>query len=567
MDKERKQADSQAVDATATAEQQLTDCRDRLDRLDRQIVDLITARFDIVREVGRIKYEQGWPVLDQSREAEKLERIDSQAGEYGRQLQELYRFLMAQSRELEGDAGTPVLSGLLFDFSTDELICSALTLMQEMAEQADIDRSDREEQPNPTQRRKREEQAGRLRRIWAGLIREAVTQGWQGNLWQAYLTRAIITADQPLAGRLERGEELTREQAAVLRHEMKWLLALWQLDWQYPAMLYRVELPFEWQPQTVANAQPEMTPAAQSEVVANAQPGQTLVHLQAVLTAAATGRPEQAAEYFFEALTTYYRRYGYGDFSLYGGFVVKERDKEAVLQPISGEQWGRLDDIIGYERQKQKLIHNTELFLDGFQANHCLLYGPAGTGKSSCVRALLSHYFQRGLRILELGRDQLHLLPQIFERLRGRAHRWLILMDDLSFEDFEVEYKQLKVMMEGGLAGAPANVLFYATGNRRHITQTEEGTKLGVPSSDQKQERLSLAARFGETILFDSPDRAEFNQIVLGLAERFGLDMEREELLKRANAWELMHHGRCGRSALQFIRSIQQYNKSGSDKI
>lgn len=528
-------SNTEGVSDEVSARQQLADCRDRLDEVDGQIVDLVVRRFDIVQQVGRIKHSQGWPVMDQNRENEKLAAVGCQAGVYDGQLKSLYRFIMGQSRELEGSTVTPVVNGLLFDFSGDELIRSTLQLMQDIR--------------NHTQCSERETQAVRvgwaekLRRIWAKLIKEGAARGWQGNLWQAYLTKAIISSNQPLAGLLERGGKLTPEQAAVLYQDMKVLLGLWQLDWQYPAMICQVELPLDWQAVLAAQVTVE----------------QPLIQLQAAFAAAAGDGQERSTERFAAALLSYYRRYGYGDFSLYGGFTLSERNGEVVWQPTVGEQWGRLDDIIGYERQKQTLVRNTELFLDGFQANHCLLYGAAGTGKSSCVRALLSHYFQRGLRILELGRDQLHLLPQVFERLRGRAHRWLILLDDLSFEEFEVEYKQLKVMMEGGLTGAPANVLFYATGNRRHITQTEEGTKFGAATSDQKEERLSLAARFGETILFDSPDRDEFNQIVLGLAKRFGLELEREELLKRANAWELMHHGRCGRSALQFIRSLQQH--------
>ncbi len=502
----------------AKMKEALADCRSRLDKIDREIVELLGQRFDVVREVGEIKRAHHWPVLDAGREAEKLTAVSSQAGRYAEQTAALYRLLIEESKGLERKQRIPQLVGLLYDFSDLEPMIAASELAAGRGE------------------------AVLVKRVWAGLIDRAQKEGWRGNLWQAYLTEQFISEGHAAARSLERQKTLPVGWQTVFTAEMELLLDWWRLDWRQIAARFRLTLPPEWEPI--------------EDELGNGQGQNPLQRLRRKLTEAENAGGEAASVGFAAALADYYQTYGYGLFSRYGGFVVVVEKGEIRLRPAIQAGLASFEEIIGYDRQKEKLIRNTERFLDGRRANHCLLYGAAGTGKSTCVKALLPRYYERGLRILEVDRDQIGLLPRLFESLRARAYRWIILLDDLSFEEFEVGYKQLKVMMEGGLSGAPENVLFYATGNRRHITRVEAGMTLGAVPSDQKEERLSLAARFGETIFFDSPDRFEFNAIVLGLAKRNGIDLPEEELLTKAGAWELTHHGRCGRSAVQFIQSL-----------
>ena len=212
---------------------------------------------------------------------------------------------------------------------------------------------------------------------------------------------------------------------------------------------------------------------------------------------------------------------------------------------------------MGYESAKKKLIENTEAFLSGKRANNCLLFGDAGTGKSSSIKAILNKYYSDGLRIIEIYKHQLCDLNDVIAQIKHRNYKFIIYMDDLSFEDFEVEYKYLKAIIEGGLEKKPQNVLIYATSNRRHIIKENfsdrEGWSGDVHKTDTMQEKLSLSARFGVTIFFGSPIKKEYEQIVSTLAERNGVTMERDKLLQEANKWALNHGGMSGRTAQQFV--------------
>ncbi len=265
------------------------------------------------------------------------------------------------------------------------------------------------------------------------------------------------------------------------------------------------------------------------------------------------------AEQFRTVADAFYRNYGVGDLALYRAFrVVPGKGGTIALGPVRKLSPILLSDLVGYESAKQKLIANTEAFLAGKPANNCLLFGDAGTGKSSCVKGILNRYADRGLRVVELFKHQLADLIPLLEVLQKRNYRFLIFMDDLSFEDFEVEYKYLKAVMEGGLSMRPENVLIYATSNRRHLIREDYADKAGrrhsdMHASDTVEEKLSLAMRFGVTIYFPSPNRTEFETIVTELAERNGIQMEQTELLALANQWELSHGGYTGRCAQQFI--------------
>lgn len=191
------------------------------------------------------------------------------------------------------------------------------------------------------------------------------------------------------------------------------------------------------------------------------------------------------------------------------------------------------------------------------KANNCLLYGDAGTGKSSCIKAIANEYYGSGLRIIEVYKHQFQDLNDVIAQIKNRNYKFIIYMDDLSFEEFEIEYKYLKAVIEGGLEKKPENVLIYATSNRRHLIREtfkdkqDRDEELHV--NDTVQEKLSLVSRFGVSIYFGSPDKKQFQQIVQTLADRYGVAMSEDELLLKANQWELSHGGLSGRTAQQFI--------------
>ena len=268
-------------------------------------------------------------------------------------------------------------------------------------------------------------------------------------------------------------------------------------------------------------------------------------------------------EDFKDIVTEFYKEYGVGKFGLNKAFRIEESNdlNSANIIPITRVEHVYLDDIIGYENQKRKLVQNTENFIKGRPANNCLLYGDAGTGKSSSVKAIVNEYYDKGLRIIEIYKHQFRYLSDILEQIKDRNYKFIIYMDDLSFEESELEYKYLKAILEGGFGRRPENVLIYATSNRRHLIRESFRDKTETDDElhrrDTVEEKLSLSARFGEKIYYSSPDKKEFNNIVLSLSKKYNINMEKEEILARANMWELSHGGMSGRSATQFIIYLQ----------
>ncbi len=257
-------------------------------------------------------------------------------------------------------------------------------------------------------------------------------------------------------------------------------------------------------------------------------------------------------------MTEFYKKYGVGNFGLHKAFRIIHQNNRVNIVPISRIAHVHLDDLIGYEIAKNKLIANTEAFVKGKRANNCLLFGDAGTGKSSSIKAIVNDYYEQGLRIIEIYKHQFQDLNDVIAQIKNRNYKFIIYMDDLSFEEFEIEYKYLKAVIEGGMERKPDNVLIYATSNRRHLiketTSDKEDRRVeDMHSGDTVQEKLSLVARFGVSIFFCSPDKKEFQEIVRTLAKRHHIDMPEEELLLEANKWELSHGGLSGRTAQQFI--------------
>ena len=275
---------------------------------------------------------------------------------------------------------------------------------------------------------------------------------------------------------------------------------------------------------------------------------------------ALSSRMEQArdVEGFFTAVTEFYRDYGVGMFGLNKAFRIQDRtDSKLVFLPINNMDKVMLSDLVGYEIQKKKLVDNTRAFVEGKKANNVLLFGDSGTGKSTSIKAIVNEFYDQGLRMIEIYKHQFKDLSNVIAAVKNRNYKFIIYMDDLSFEEFEIEYKYLKAVIEGGLEKKPGNILIYATSNRRHLIREtfkdKEDRDEELHTNDTVQEKLSLVARFGVTIYFGKPAKKEFQEIVLALAEKNGIDMPEDELLLEANKWELSHGGLTGRTAQQFI--------------
>ncbi len=262
-------------------------------------------------------------------------------------------------------------------------------------------------------------------------------------------------------------------------------------------------------------------------------------------------------EEFLDTVCRFYGEVGVGRFGMFKAFRL---NGQAEIEPVISVEHIRLDDLIGYELQKKKLRDNTESFLAGRKANNVLLFGDSGTGKSSSIKALLNEYYDAGLRMIEIYKHQFKDLSSVINTVKDRNYKFIIYMDDLSFEEFEIEYKYLKAVIEGGLEKKPDNVLIYATSNRRHLVREKysdnEERDDDLHTRDTVQEKLSLSARFGVSIYYGSPNPKEFKEIVKGLAKKNNITMEEDKLLAEANKWELSHGGLSGRCAQQFINYI-----------
>ncbi len=262
----------------------------------------------------------------------------------------------------------------------------------------------------------------------------------------------------------------------------------------------------------------------------------------------------------FDLVTAFYKAYGVGMFGLNKAFRIGGEPGAVTFTPINNTDTVMLGDLVGYELQKKKLVDNTEAFVKGKKANNVLLFGDSGTGKSTCIKAIINQYYDQGLRMIEIYKHQFQCLSTVISQVKNRNYRFIIYMDDLSFEEFEIEYKYLKAVIEGGLETKPDNVLIYATSNRRHLIREtwtdrndmENGN--GMHRSDTMQEKLSLVNRFGVTISFSRPSQKEYFEIVTTLAKSYPeITLSSEELCAEANKWELSHGGISGRTARQFL--------------
>ena len=374
------------------------------------------------------------------------------------------------------------------------------------------------------------------------LVEMAGTYGFAGNLWHDYLTYLLVNHENAFSTACEIVGPVEGTINAFAMHDFEIFKQLYDFDLKELEKIY---------------------PSVDSSLITdyqNINEGSKVFNKRIrdrICTLAQKLAKAESTEEFMDDMVQFYKEFGVGKFGLHKAFRIDGTVTPARIVPITNIAHVHLDDLVGYEIAKKKLIDNTEAFVQGRPANNCLLFGDAGTGKSSSIKGILNQYYDQGLRIIEAYKHQFKDLNDIIAQVKNRNYKFIIYMDDLSFEEFEIEYKYLKAVIEGGLEKKPDNILIYATSNRRHLVREKfsdkEERRDDLHSSDTVQEKLSLVARFGVSIFFCAPDKKQFQNIVKTLAERHQVEMPEEELLLEANKWELQHGGLSGRTAQQFI--------------
>ncbi|MCH5249410.1 MAG: ATP-binding protein [Lachnospiraceae bacterium] len=374
------------------------------------------------------------------------------------------------------------------------------------------------------------------------LLEIAASHGFYGNLWHCYLANLLVNNENSYSVSCEIRGNVQGTINELVLHDIQIFKEFY--DYDFSDMIEWFKVP---EFKMVLN----YTSSFQESKVYNLRIRDRICHL------AQRFNSDDTPEAMKDTLTEFYKDYGVGKFGLHKAFRVRSDDGRTVIEPILNIAHVHLDDLVGYEIAKKKLVDNTEAFVNGKKANNCLLFGDAGTGKSSSIKAIANEYYDMGLRIIEIYKHQFQSLNDVISQIKNRNYKFIIYMDDLSFEDFEIEYKYLKAVIEGGLEKKPENILIYATSNRRHLVREKfsdkEDRKDDLHTNDTVQEKLSLASRFGVTIFFSSPDKKQFEEIVKVLAKRHNVEIEEDELLAQANKWELAHGGLSGRTAQQFV--------------
>ena len=374
------------------------------------------------------------------------------------------------------------------------------------------------------------------------ILELSVTHGLEGNLWHDYLTFVLASDENAYSTSCEIVGQIDGSINTIALHDFEIFKGLFDYDFTELEKVLDVNC---------ISMLLDYQSSDEHGSVFNKRIRDRICTLSKDLAQA------ENAEIFKEVLTQFYKEFGVGKFGLHKAFRVEHTEHGAQIVPITKIAHVHLDDLVGYEIAKKKLIDNTEAFVNGKKANNCLLYGDAGTGKSTSIKAILNQYYDQGLRMIEIYKHQFQDLNDIIAQIKNRNYKFIIYMDDLSFEEFEIEYKYLKAVIEGGLERKPENVLIYATSNRRHLVRETFKDKADrdeeLHTNDTVQEKLSLVARFGVTIYFGKPDKKQFQEIVRQLAARSELNITEQELLMEANKWELQHGGMSGRTAQQFV--------------
>lgn len=374
------------------------------------------------------------------------------------------------------------------------------------------------------------------------LMELSVSHGFEGNLWHNFLTFLLVNNENAYSMACEIRGKVEGSINDIALHDFAVMKEFFDFD------LHKLEEAFS---VTGADVLMHYEGVDKGSKVFNKRIRDRICELSVSL-----GKSETIEE-FKENATQFYKEFGVGKLGLHKAFRIENEPQGAKIIPIANIAHVHLDDIVGYDIAKEKLTENTRAFVEGRKANNCLLFGDAGTGKSSSIKAIVNQYYGQGLRMIEIYKHQFQGLNNVIAQIKNRNYKFIIYMDDLSFEEFEIEYKYLKAVIEGGLEKKPENVLIYATSNRRHLVRENFSDKAQLEddlhNNDTVQEKLSLVARFGVQIYFGSPDKKEFQKIVLELARRNGIKMEEDALLLEVNKWELSHGGRSGRTAQQFV--------------
>ena len=247
--------------------------------------------------------------------------------------------------------------------------------------------------------------------------------------------------------------------------------------------------------------------------------------------------------------------HGYGMFAKYDTFMLRG----STLAPVKSPDRTELSELFGYEMQRREVLENTAALLKGKPAVNILLYGDAGTGKSSTVKAVANYYKEQGLRLVELKKSQLHQIPELIDRLSGNPLKFILFIDDLSFTRDDDDFSALKAVLEGSVSSKSDNVVIYATSNRRHLVKENFSDRSGddIHFNDTMQEMISLSDRFGLTITFLRPNKLEYQTIVSELAGQYALDMDAHELAVKADAFAIRKSGYSPRVAKQFIELMK----------
>ena len=369
----------------------------------------------------------------------------------------------------------------------------------------------------------------------------------EGNVWQHWLTYVLMMHENPFTLSCER--QTIDPESTVMRLAGADFALFRELFSAEPSKFAKGELSWMLDSFTSYTA-----PYAVDEP-GNA--GSRILSLSSRLAAAGDDSE------FGSIAALHYETYGAGMYGLYKAFRIADGKPELELVPVTDSADVTFDDLIGYEKQKETLRSNTEAFVSGAHANNVLLYGDSGTGKSTSVHALMHDFFDRGLRLVEVTKAGRRKLSQVISEIKKRNYRFIIYLDDLSFEEDESDYKELKAMLEGALETRNDRVLIYATSNRRHLIRetwrdrNDMEYQEDVHHSDTMEEKLSLASRFGVTIYYPKPAAKEYLGIVSALTEKKGIEIDREQLDDIARKWELRHGGMSGRTASQLITWLE----------
>lgn len=386
------------------------------------------------------------------------------------------------------------------------------------------------------------------------LLKVATDYGFDDNLWHNYLTFFLMMSENPFSLTCEKVGASDGTVNELVENDFRIIKALF--DYDFAPIEHDLGI-------NCFSRLSDYHAIHKKELMYNKNVSEKVRALSRQLEAAKDEKE------FFQAVTGFYKAYGVGMFGLNKAFRIDERADGGIrFRAINNMNAVLLDDLIGYEIQKQKLIENTEAFVQGKKANNVLLFGDSGTGKSTSIKAIVNQYYDDGLRMIEIYKHQFKHLSSIIAEIKNRNYRFIIYMDDLSFEEHEIEYKFLKAVIEGGVETRPDNILIYATSNRRHLIKeswndrNDQDNTNDKHHSDTIEEKLSLVNRFGVTISYSKPTQKEYFAIVTNLAHRAGITMSDEELCAGANRWELSHGGISGRTAQQYINYLL-----GADEI